>query len=393
MHRPRTNDEGGRAAKRAPQPRALDRASATSEARPNPALPLALAAALAATSATSLLACKKPEAADTANKPAEEAPIAVKTATVGEQPMPRWLRLTGTLTADESADVAADVNGKLLEVKVDRGSMVAKGDVLARTDARGAALASAEASAGLEVAKAQTAQAKVDCDRLDALNKAGAIAGADYDRAHAQCVVSQQGEKLAAARVASASKPLGDANIRAPFAGLISDRYVNTGEYVRSDSKVVRLVSIDPVRIELSVPESSVGVVKEGQAVEFRVPAFKEPFKGSIRYIGPSLRAQSRDLVVEAVAANPDHKLRPGMFVTAQLDLGEADSVVIPKTAVRSDGQSAHVFFVKDGRLEERIVELGEEKGDLVAVPTGVKKGETVVTPVPAEARDGAKVK
>lgn len=388
MHRPRTNDHGGRAAisARAPEPtRSHPRGRAVTSAK--------LALAIAVTAALGVAGCKKPETADPASKPVDDAPVAVKTVTVGEQPMPRWLRLTGTLTADETADVAADVTGKLLEVKVDRGAIVAKGDVLARTDARSAALASAEASAGLEVAKAQVAQAKVDCDRIEALSKTGAIAGADYDRAHAACFVTQQGEKLAAARVASATKPLGDANIRAPFAGLVSDRYANTGEYVRPDSKVVRLVSIDPIRLELSVPESSVGVVKEGQAVEFRVSAFPAPFKGSIRYIGPSLRAQSRDLVVEAVAANPDHKLRPGMFATAQLDLGEASAIVVPKAALRSDGQVAHVFVVKDGRLEERIVELGEEKGDLVAVPMGVKKGETLVSPVPAEARDGAKVK
>lgn len=353
----------------------------------------ALPGALFALAALTTLGCKKPEAADSAGKVAEQAPIAVKTAAVAERSMPRWLRLSGSLVADEAADVAADVTGKLLEVTVDRGSLVAKGAILARTDVRQAALASAEASAGLEVAKAQTAQAKVDCDRLEALYKAGAIAGADYDRSHSQCLVAQQGEKLAASRVASASKPLGDANIRAPFAGMIAERYVNTGEYVRPDSKVVRLMSIDPIRLQLSVPEASVALVKEGQAVEFRVPAFTEPFKATIRYVGPSLRAMSRDLVVEAVTANADHKLRPGMFATAQIDLGEAPSVVIPKGAIRREGDTAHVFFVKDGRLEERIVELGEAKGDDVAIPSGVAKGEQIVSPVTPEARDGARVK
>ncbi len=347
---------------------------------------------LAALALVAALGCKRREAADAQTKVVDDPKIAVQTMTAAERSMPRYLRLTGTLAADEAADVAADVTGKILAVNVDRGSIVAKGAVLARTDARTAALASAEANAGLAVAKAQVAQAKVDCDRLEALAKAGAIAGADYDRAHAQCLVSDEGEKLAAARVASASKPLVDANIRAPFAGLVAERYVNTGEYLRPETKVVRLMAIDPIRLQLSVPEASVALVKEGQTVTFRVAAFDEPFAATVRYVGPSLRSSSRDLLVEAVCANPGHRLRPGMFATAQIALGEAPTVTIPKTALRMEDDKAHLFVVKSGRLEERLVELGDPKGDEVGVASGLAKGEQIINPVPAAAHDGARV-
>jgi membrane fusion protein (multidrug efflux system) len=329
-----------------------------------------------------------------ASTPAAEAPISVQTTDVAEKPMPRFLVLTGSLTPNESSDVAANGSGAVLLTQVERGQLVEKGDVLARLDARTAVLSTAEADAQVGSAKAQLELAQTECDRVDKLFKANAISGVDYDKQHGACTAAIWTAKAAEARAAISRKGLSDATVRSPFAGMIAERYVSAGEYVQPSSKVARVVSIDPLRLEINVPEQQVALIKQGQAVDFKVSAFeKDSFKGNIRYIGPSLRAGTRDLLVEAVVPNADKRLRPGMFATARVELGDKPAPVIPTSAIRSDGTLKRAYFVVGDSIEERLVKLGEERDGLVEVETGAKAGEKVVTKPGQDVHDGAKVK
>lgn len=326
--------------------------------------------------------------------PPPDPPIAVSTVDVVEKPMPKYLVLNGTLTPNEASDVAANGAGAVLATLIERGAMVEKGDVLARLDARTAALSTAEAEASANAAKANLELAQTECDRVEKLYKASAISGAEYDKQHAACVSAVWSAKVAEARVNVARKGLGDATVRAPFSGMIAEKYVSAGEYVQPSSKVARVVSIDPLRLEITVPEQSVPLIKVGLEVDFKVAAFADQsFKGSIRYIGPALRPGSRDLVVEAVVPNADKKLRPGMFATAKIALGEKPAPVIPLAAVRSDGALRRLFVVVGDHIEERLAKLGEEKDGVVEIEQGVAAGEKVVSPIKPEVRDGAKVK
>jgi len=115
--------------------------------------------------------------------------------------------------------------------------------------------------------------------------------------------------------------------------------------------------------------------------------------QGRVRFIAPSVRKQTRDAIVEAVVANPGHDLRPGMFVTATLALGEQTLPAVPQAAVRADGTLRHVFVAPSGRLEDRLVQVGEPRQGMVPVVSGVKAGERVVAEVTPELRDGARVK
>ncbi|MBL8718522.1 MAG: efflux RND transporter periplasmic adaptor subunit [Myxococcales bacterium] len=335
----------------------------------------------------------RPKVVDEAPPPALPA-VSVTTTTVVDRAMPRFLVLTGSLTPNESSDVAANASGAVLDTFVERGSMVDKGFVLARLDARNAALGAAEASAVLGQAKAQLEVAQTECARVEKLYQAGALSGLEYDKQHGACTTALWAAKTAEARVATASKGLVDASVRAPFAGMIAERYVTAGEYVQPSSKVARVVAIDPLRLEIIVPEASVSLVKVGLAVEFTVATFpKEVFKGSIRYIGPSLQVGSRSLMVEAVAPNADKRLRPGMFARARLALGDVEAPVVPTNAIVVDGNLRRAFFVVEGRIEERLLRLGAERDGFFAVDEGAKKGDKVVAPVTPDVRDGAKVK
>jgi membrane fusion protein (multidrug efflux system) len=321
--------------------------------------------------------------------------IDVKLAPASAIKVPRVITLSGTLVGREQARVAAGAAGKVLATHVERGQVVKKGALLVSLDARAARAQSEAALADLESLRVQQAQADVDCTRTQHMFDKGAIAKAEYDRTRARCETSKWSVSAAEARKTLSAEALRDTQIRAPFDGMVIERNVTAGEYVRPDSVVASLVDVDALRVELTVPEADVAAVKQGMAVSFRTASGgnSQGYQGVIRYVGPSVRPQSRDAVVEALVENQDHNLRPGMFVTAKLALGERVLPGVPETAVRVEGSQRHVFVEVGGRLEDRLVQTTDAKGGLVAVLDGLQTGERVVAPLTPSVRDGARVK
>jgi membrane fusion protein (multidrug efflux system) len=354
-------------------------------------MPLALLAALPLGGAAG---CARAGASERAAGHDAEAALAVTTAVVARRPVTRALTLTGTLTPNRKSDVAADATGKVTAASIERGTVVAAGAALVRLDRRGAALTEEEARAQADAARTQQALADTECARADKLFAGGAINQAEHDRARAQCDAARAQALAASARARQASKSLGDAVVRAPFPGVIADRLVAEGEYVRPDTRVATLVEIDPLRLELSVPEAAVAALERSAQVDFEVAAFPgETFHGKVRYVGPSVRRQSRDLIVEAVVANPGRRLLPGMFATARLVLGQEPQPVVPAAACKRDGEVDRVYVVANGRAEERLVSLGAREADGFTVLSGLAAGERVIAPLVPGLRDGAKVR
>jgi membrane fusion protein (multidrug efflux system) len=177
---------------------------------------------------------------------------------------------------------------------------------------------------------------------------------------------------------------------------MVVERFVSAGEYVRPDSKVVTLVDVDSLRVELTVPEADVTAIRKGMDIDFHTAAAADgspPHHGRIRYIGPSVRRQTRDAVVEAVVDNAGHELRPGMFVTAKLALGEESLPAVPEASVRTEGNLRHVFLVTAGRVEDRLVQVVEPRQGLVPIVSGLQTGEQVVLELTPDVRDGALVR
>ena len=323
----------------------------------------------------------------------EEPALHVSTVTAGEQSVPEFLTLTGSLLADKESDIAADASGKVLSTKVERGQSVKQGELLATLDASAAALNARAMAAQEQFAKTQAEQAKTECDRSTQLFNSGAISKAELDRSMSQCSGTQWSVAAAAAQHGSAAKMVGDSAIRAPFSGVVGERYVNVGQYVQPSTRVVSLFAIDPLRLELSVPEANVALVHPDLPVDFRVSAFGDQvFTGKVRFISPNVRQESRDLVVEAVVPNGDGKLRPGMFATVRLRIGENPGVVIPLATVRKDLDPPRAYAVVQGHVEERVLQLGEEMADVVAIGSGVKAGDALVLNPPKTIHDGVRV-
>jgi RND family efflux transporter MFP subunit len=322
------------------------------------------------------------------------APIRVQTATVSEQPMPEYLTLTGSLRASRQSDIAADASGKVLQALVERGQLVKAGQVIATLDARSATLSASAAQAQSRLAQEQLDQARRECERVKHLLDTAAISQAEYDRQTSQCNAQQWSAAAAEAAQQSATKLLGDTRIRAPFDGIIGERLINVGQYVEPSTKVASIYEPDPLRLQLTIPEADLASIHEGVAVSFSVAAFgEEKFTGAIRFISPNVRESSRDLVAEAVVSNQDGRLRPGMFAVAKVELGEKPLAVVAAKALARDDTAARVFVVGDDhRVQERLVRLGESKGDMVAVLSGVRTGENVVLQPGPDVRDGARV-
>jgi membrane fusion protein, multidrug efflux system len=343
-----------------------------------------------------LVACRKPESseAELRSAKADVPPLHVETAPVTERPMPEFLVLTGTLRASQESEVAANAAGRVTATFVERGQMVKPGDTLAILDARGAAISATAANAQTQLAQAQLEQAQRECQRVKSLRESGAISAAEYDRVTAQCATTQWSAAAAQAQQQNAQKVVGDSVIRAPFGGVVGERYVNVGQYVQASSRVVSLYTPDPLRLELTVPEANVAGLAPEQAVAFTVSAYgDQKFTGQVRFISPNVRPTTRDLVIEALCPNPDGKLKPGMFAVARLETATKPQLVVPSAAIVRQAEISKVFAVADKRLVERIVQTGAEKDGMTAVVVGVKAGEVVALAPGPDARDGALVR
>lgn len=357
--------------------------------------------------------------------------ITISSTAAVERPIRRFLEVTGTLAAQEEAEVAAEVQGRVIATPVERGTRVAEGDALIRISATEmeAQMAEAEANAAQIVgrlgladgsefsvdrvpevanARANLDLANGDFERAKMLFDRQLLSKADFDTRTAQQEVArrqydiarngalQQYQALLAARarVNLAKKALADTVVRAPFTGVVGQRLVSVGAYVTRGTKVASVLRTNPLRLNLTVPQQNSADVAVGRSVSLSVDtAPGKQFDGQVRYVSPALQTDSRTLVVEALVANDAGVLRPGSFATARIEQSsERPAVLVPMTAVRTISGTARVYVVADDRVEERIVTVGQSADSLVEISTGLKAGEVVATSTVEQLADGARV-
>ncbi|MBL8113424.1 MAG: efflux RND transporter periplasmic adaptor subunit [Acidobacteria bacterium] len=338
---------------------------------------LATLGALGALLASSLVLSGCGEANASAQKLPIPEPIRVTSLPAVSKVIASRLEVTGSLVADESAEIAAERDGRVADVLVERGSYVNKGEVLARID-------TAEAKAQLDEAKASLAWAESESSRYAELRDKQVVARAERERKGIDL-------DLARARLTLAQKAFDDCVIRAPFSGLVAEKRVSAGAFVRRGAPVALLMKIDPLRAELSVAESAIPAVKLGQSVSFTVQSFPgKVFEGKVAHIGPSVDARARSLVVEALVPNPARLLKPGLFVTAGIEMPTSTPAIFaPRSSIVTQSGVSRVFVLGAERVEERVVSLGREAGDLVELRTGVAEGEKLVLRPTARLTDG----
>jgi membrane fusion protein (multidrug efflux system) len=356
-------------------------------------------------------------------------PISVSLVAAQERTLPTTLDVTGTLMADAQTDIASEIEQRVVEISVERGQYVTAGQVVARMDDQDAKnlLREAEATEAqirerlglvngqafdplktpeVQQARATMERAEADYKRFAQLIEDGAVSRSEHDlrradylatKAQHETTVNQMRQLYQSllaqkVRVAMGRKAVEDTIIRAPFSGLIAEKAVSVGRYTKKGDRIATIVRVDPLRIELTIPEGAVAAVRKGQKVSFTVQSYPgRQFEGTIAYVGPAVRAESRALVVEAIVPNPKSLLQPGLFATARIELPAARaSVMVPAAAVKSDGGVFKLFIAKGDRAEARLVQVGREAAGRLEILRGLAAGERVVSPHVPGLADGA---
>ena len=314
-------------------------------------------------------------------------PESVTSAQVDAQEWQASRAAVGTLVAIRAVTLASEVAGLVREIGFDSGAFVRKGDVMVKLDTstEEAQLASAQADA--ELARASLVRAR-------SLREANVSAPADLDTAEAKA-------KQTAANVGTLHATIAKKTIRAPFDGRVSIKQVELGQV--SGTPVASLQSIHPIYAEFWLPQQALAELRVGMNGRLRTDVFPQAsWEGTLTTINPEVDVNTRNVRVRATFPNTDGRLRPGMFVNVEVLSPEKRTVlVIPSTAVLYAPYGDSVFAIeekpdaagKQGLIaHQKFVRLGERRGDLVAVVSGLDAGETIVSSGAFKLRNGAPV-
>jgi len=320
-------------------------------------------------------------------------PVVVAPAAVGD--MEERIVGTGELAAPDRAVIAAEVDGRITEVRVDEGARVASGAVLLAIDPEKRRLDSDSASAQLRDAEAGLQVAQREYERAKALHDQGIASDSLLDLRGTELSRAQARRDSMLASSGLANKQLRDASVRAPFAGLVARREVSRGDYVRTGEALLEVVALDPIEVEFSVAERDSARVQAGQPVTVSVEPYpNEKFVGAVSAVSPVIDPRTRTMRVKARIPNADGRLRPGLF--ARTDLGvakRAGVVMVPEEAVlqRADGE---VLFVvgADDRVKRVVVKTGMQRDGRIEIVEGVRGNETIVVRGHSALIDGARV-
>ena len=314
-------------------------------------------------------------------------PETVTTAVAKYESWETALSAVGTLTAVQGVTVAAEISGRVARITFTPGGAIKKGDLLINQD-------TGSEDAQLPGAIADANLARTNLRRADELLADKIISQADHDKAVATSI--QAKSQVDNIRAAIAKK-----TIRAPFNGRLGIRQVNLGQILREGDPIVTLQALDPIFVDFSLPQQQLQQVHPGLPVRLTTDALPgETIEGRITALNSQVDSDTRNIKVQATVANRGEKLRPGMFGNVSIGLPVQQKVlVIPVTAVFYAPYSDSVFVVddrKDGKgqkggkvLRQQFVRLGGKQGDFVAVTSGLKEGETIVSTGVFKLRNG----
>jgi membrane fusion protein, multidrug efflux system len=305
-------------------------------------------------------------------------PEAVTTVIAKLDTWPSTLGAVGTVAAVKGVTVSADLAGTVERINFDSGRAVRAGDVLVELNTR-------QEHAQLAAVEADRDLAKLNFDRMQGLLNERVISKAEYDQATSQ-------QKQTEARVGEIHATIDRKTIRAPFSGVLGIRQVNLGQYLHEGEAIVVLQSLNPIYVNFDVPQQAAAQVRVGREVRITADsAVGTVFTGRVTAIDSVVNEATRNIQIQATLDNSDGKLRPGMFVQAEVVTGAGQKVIaLPASAISYAPFGDSVFIVGDMKtpdgtktykgVRQQFVKLGGTRGDQVAVLSGVSPAEEIVT-------------
>lgn len=292
----------------------------------------------------------------------------------------RWqptLESVGTVTAVNGVTVSTDLAGIVREIAFESGNKVRAGDLLVRLD-------TTQEEAQLHQAESDRDLATITLRRDKDLLDKHAIAQSELDNAQSVFLRTQAAVDQYKALIARKT-------LRAPFDGVAGIRQVNLGQYLKEGDSVVALQAFDPIYVNFSLPQQDLAKLSVGEPIALKVDAFGDrTFGGKITAINSMVDQATRNVQIQATLANPDWLLRPGMFAKVSVLMSNLQDVIaIPATAIHYAPYGDSIFIISEMKdqtgkayqgVREQFVKLGQSKGDMIAVTSGLKPGEQVVT-------------
>ncbi len=290
-----------------------------------------------------------------------------------------FINIPGTLIPDEQVDLSFETSGKIVNINFDEGTQVRKGQLLAKINDR-------HLQAQLLKLQAQKKLAEEREFRQRSLLSRDAISQESYDQAVTELQSLEADIMLLEARIA-------ETELRAPFDGAIGLRHVSEGAYVNPNTQIARLIKNDPLKIEFAIPERYAGDVHNGFPLSFVLDGNPDTHIARVYAVDPKVDVRTRNITVRARYNNPGARIKPGRFVSIQLELAQIDdAIAIPSEALIPEMDGDRVFVYRNGRAESIRVTTGLRTEDLIQITTGLQPGDTLITTGILQLRQGMSV-
>ena len=313
-------------------------------------------------------------------------PEAITTEKVELREWPQSLRAVGEVRERTGVQVSTELGGIITKIAFESGQKVNQGDLLIELDR-------SNEEAQIKSAEAALRLAEINLKRSRELLAERAISESEFDTAEATADEAQ-------ARVEALQATIAKKTIRAPFTGRLGIRLVNLGQYLNPGSKIVGIQDLSTVYAYFTLPQRYLAQVAEGQRVELSTDAYPDDiFVGELFAIEPSVDRSARQIEMLGIFQNADERLRPGMYAEVEVIMPEPKQVVaVPRPAIYYQSYGNTIFVVKPAEegqglvVEERMVRLGQSRGDYVEVLNDLEAGETVATSAVFKLSDGRAV-
>jgi RND family efflux transporter MFP subunit len=290
--------------------------------------------------------------------------------------------LSGTLVAERTAQIRAEVPGSVVQVFHDPGARIAQGASLAKIDDRAINDLYLSAKSGLTAAQNGADIAARELSRAEKLVAAGAIAERELENVRRGDLTARTMLDDAKARLASAQKQLDATNVLAPYAGIVAERMVNPGDIVAPGSPLFTVVDPATMRLEAAVPAEQLSQVRVGAAVRFSVTGYPgRTFEGRVSNVNPSADPQTRQVRLFVRIPNAGNQLVAGLFAEGRVASDSRETLTVPELAVDMRGLTPSVLRLKNGRTEKVEVTLGarDEQMERYEVTAGITAGDTLL--------------